>query len=85
MEHSTQVGIRGKEGAAAVLNADYSFAKFKFLERLLLVHGRWSHHRNAYLILYTYYKNLALCCLQIFFAFFNGFTGTVRERGTGDG
>lgn len=35
------VGISGKEGMQAVLASDYSIAQFKYLERLLLVHGRW--------------------------------------------
>ena len=39
------VGISGQEGMQAVLAADYSLAKFMFLERLLLVHGRWSYFR----------------------------------------
>ena len=39
------VGISGQEGMQAVLAADYSLSKFMFLERLLLVHGRWSYFR----------------------------------------
>ena len=39
------VGISGQEGMAAVLASDYSIAQFQFLERLLLVHGRWSYYR----------------------------------------
>lgn len=39
------VGISGQEGMQAVLASDYSIAQFRFLERLLLVHGRWSYYR----------------------------------------
>ena len=39
------VGISGQEGMQAVLAADFSVAQFRFLERLLLVHGRWSYFR----------------------------------------
>ncbi|KAM6106488.1 phospholipid-transporting ATPase ID [Pterocles gutturalis] len=39
------VGISGQEGIQAVLASDYSFSQFKFLQRLLLVHGRWSYLR----------------------------------------
>ena len=39
------VGISGHEGMQAVLASDYSIAQFQFLERLLLVHGRWSYYR----------------------------------------
>ena len=33
------VGINGKEGMQAVMASDYSIAQFRFLTRLLLVHG----------------------------------------------
>jgi magnesium-transporting ATPase (P-type) len=39
------IGIRGKEGQQAVLASDYALPRFCFLERLLLVHGRWSYNR----------------------------------------
>ena len=35
------VGISGREGNAAVLASDYSIGQFRFLTRLLLIHGRW--------------------------------------------
>ena len=39
------VGISGLEGRQAVLASDFSIAQFRFLQRLLLVHGRWSYLR----------------------------------------
>lgn len=39
------VGIHGLEGAQAVNNSDFSLGQFRFLKRLLLVHGRWSYRR----------------------------------------
>jgi hypothetical protein len=39
------VGIRGKEGQQAVLASDYALPRFAYLERLLLIHGRWSYGR----------------------------------------
>ena len=42
------VGISGQEGMQAVLASDYSIAQFQFLERLLLVHGRWSYYRYVW-------------------------------------
>ncbi len=41
------VGISGEEGLQAVNASDYSIAQFRFLKRLLLVHGHWSYARNA--------------------------------------
>lgn len=39
------VGIHGLEGAQAVNNSDFSLGQFRFLKKLLLVHGRWSYRR----------------------------------------
>ena len=35
------LGIMGKEGRAAVRSADFAFAKFRHLQKVLLVHGHW--------------------------------------------
>eukprot|EP00069_Balaena_mysticetus_P016149 bmy_09703T0 len=53
------VGISGQEGIQAVLASDYSFSQFKFLQRLLLVHGRWSYLRMCKFLCYFFYKNFA--------------------------
>jgi P-type E1-E2 ATPase len=50
------VGISGEEGLQAANAADYSIGQFRFLKRLLLVHGRWSYRRVSKLILYSFYK-----------------------------
>ncbi|KAG4384523.1 hypothetical protein GLYMA_13G295100v4 [Glycine max] len=39
------VGISGREGLQAARAADYSIGKFRFLKRLILVHGRYSYNR----------------------------------------
>ena len=41
------VGISGEEGLQAVNSSDYAIAQFRFLTRLLLVHGHWSYARNG--------------------------------------
>uniref|UniRef100_A0A1X7U3D1 Phospholipid-transporting ATPase n=1 Tax=Amphimedon queenslandica TaxID=400682 RepID=A0A1X7U3D1_AMPQE len=68
------VGISGLEGQQAVLSSDYSFGQFRYLERLLLVHGRWSYHRMTLFLKYFFYKNFAFTFSQFLFAFFCGFT-----------
>ena len=40
MEANVGIGIVGKEGKQAANNADFAIGQFKFLRRLLLVHGR---------------------------------------------
>ena len=58
------VGISGREGMAAVCASDYAIAQFRFLKKLLLVHGAWSHERLSKLILYSFYKNICLYLMQ---------------------
>jgi phospholipid-translocating ATPase len=41
------VGISGEEGLQAVSASDFAIAQFRFLKRLVLVHGHWSYARNG--------------------------------------
>ncbi|CAI9262076.1 unnamed protein product [Lactuca saligna] len=70
------VGISGREGLQAARAADYSIGKFRFLKRLILVHGRYSYNRTAFLSQYSFYKSLLICFIQIFFSFVSGVSGT---------
>ena len=40
--------------------SDFAIAQFRFLKRLLLLHGRWNYRRICKLILYSFYKNTAI-------------------------
>lgn len=51
------IGISGQEGMQAVMAADFTLPRFKYLENLLLIHGFWSYDRLARMILYFFYKN----------------------------
>ncbi|BFZ02549.1 hypothetical protein BsWGS_05588 [Bradybaena similaris] len=68
------IGISGQEGMQAVLASDYSVAQFRYLERLLLVHGRWSYLRMCKFLKYFFYKNFAFTLCHFWFAFFCGFS-----------
>ncbi|XP_020248757.1 phospholipid-transporting ATPase 2 [Asparagus officinalis] len=70
------VGISGREGLQAARAADYSIGKFRFLKRLILVHGRYSYNRTAFLSQYSFYKSLMICFIQILFSLFSGVSGT---------
>ena len=72
---SVGVGISGLEGLQAARASDYSIAQFRFLQRLLLVHGRWNYRRISRLIQYSFYKNITLYATQFWFCLFNGFSG----------
>ena len=61
------VGISGKEGQQAVNASDFAIAQFRFLEELLLIHGRWSILRQSTVVLFSFYKNAVMAgCLIIF-------------------
>ncbi|KAL8107222.1 phospholipid-transporting ATPase 2-like isoform X1 [Apium graveolens] len=70
------VGISGREGLQAARAADYSIGRFRFLKRLILVHGRYSYNRTAFLSQYCFYKSLLICFIQIFFSFVSGVSGS---------
>ncbi|KAJ8277203.1 hypothetical protein GJAV_G00072540 [Gymnothorax javanicus] len=64
------IGIMGKEGRQAVRNSDYAFARFKFLSKLLLVHGHFYYVRIATLVQYFFYKNVCFITPQFLYQFF---------------
>ncbi len=50
---------------------------YRFLVRLLLVHGTLCHYRLARLIKYSFYKNICFAFVLFYFQFFCGFSGMV--------
>eukprot|EP00040_Diaphanoeca_grandis_P017304 m.90042 g.90042 ORF g.90042 m.90042 type:complete len:1189 (-) comp26359_c0_seq1:156-3722(-) len=71
------VGISGLEGRQAVQASDYSIGQFRFLQRLLLVHGRWSYYRMTLFLKYFMYKNFVWNLIVFWHAFNNGSSGTL--------
>lgn len=71
------IGISGVEGLQAARSADVSIAQFRYLRKLLLVHGSWSYQRISKVILYFYYKNTAMFITQFWYSFQNAFSGQV--------
>ena len=59
------VGICGQEGRQAVMASDFAMGQFRFLKRLLLVHGHWNYQRVGYFVLYNFYRN-AVFVLMLF-------------------
>ena len=70
-------GVMGKEGRQAVRCSDFAFARFKFLRRVLLVHGHWYYLRIATLVQYFFYKNIVFITPQIYYGFSNCFSTEV--------
>ncbi|CAG8515290.1 11234_t:CDS:10 [Ambispora gerdemannii] len=75
-EANIGVGIAGEEGRQAAMAADYAVAQFRYLTKLLLVHGRWSYLRIAEMISCFFYKNIVWTFAMFWFQFYAGFTAT---------
>ncbi len=71
------VGISGVEGLQAARSADVAISQFRFLKKLLLVHGAWSYQRVSKLVLYYFYKNIVLYMTQFWFSLYNNYSGQV--------
>ncbi|KAI8944610.1 phospholipid-translocating P-type ATPase [Xylaria longipes] len=70
------IGISGREGLQAARVADYAIAQFRFLQRLLLVHGHWLYLRTSKYILCTFWKEWVFYIVQAQYQRFNGYSGT---------
>lgn len=76
------VGITGLEGTQAARSSDFSLPNFRFLAKLLLVHGAWSFHRISRVILYMMYKNFLLVLVQFWYAWLNSFSAQTAISGS---
>jgi phospholipid-translocating ATPase len=70
------IGITGKEGLQAARISDYSIAQFRFLQKLLLVHGRWNYVRTGKYVLGTFWKEMLFYLTQAVYQQWNGWSGT---------
>ena len=57
--------------------SDFAISRFKYLVRLLLVHGHWNYDRLARMILYFFYKNATFVFAYFWFQLYCGFSGAV--------
>ncbi|KAL9673201.1 hypothetical protein QQ045_029455 [Rhodiola kirilowii] len=69
------IGISGVEGMQAVMSSDIAIAQFRFLERLLLVHGHWCYRRVSMMINYFFYKNIAFGFTLFYYEAYASFSG----------
>lgn len=70
------VGICGQEGRQAVMASDFSMGQFRFLKRLLLVHGHWNYQRMGYLVLYNFYRNAVFVLMLFWYILCTAFSAT---------
>ncbi|KAL2519173.1 putative phospholipid-transporting ATPase 9 [Abeliophyllum distichum] len=69
------IGISGVEGMQAVMSSDIAIAQFRFLERLLLVHGHWCYRRISSMICYFFYKNVTFGFTVFMYEAYASFSG----------
>ncbi|KAF8066587.1 phospholipid-transporting ATPase 1 [Lyophyllum atratum] len=69
-------GLFGLEGSQAAMSADYAFGQFRFITKLLLVHGRWSYQRVADMHSNFFYKNVIWTFAMFWYLPFNSFDAT---------
>lgn len=75
-EADVGVGIAGEEGRQAAMSSDYAIGQFRFLQRLVLVHGRYSYRRMGETIANFFYKNLVWTFALFWYCIYNDFDGS---------
>ncbi|KAF8929007.1 hypothetical protein BGZ52_002656, partial [Haplosporangium bisporale] len=70
------VGVAGEEGLQAVMASDYSIGQFRFLTRLLLVHGHYAYLRNTSMVMLFIFKNIMGIGILFCFEFLCGYSST---------
>ncbi|KAJ3699609.1 hypothetical protein LUZ61_003314 [Rhynchospora tenuis] len=70
------VGICGQEGRQAVMASDFAMGQFRFLKRLLLVHGHWNYQRVGYLVLYNFYRNAVFVLMLFWYILYTAYSAT---------
>ena len=70
------IGISGKEGQQAVNASDFAIGQFRFLEDLILYHGRWNFLRTTMVVMYTFYKNAVIALILVLYNNETLFSGT---------
>ncbi|KAH7429659.1 hypothetical protein KP509_09G060500 [Ceratopteris richardii] len=70
------IGLSGQEGRQAVMSSDFSMGQFKFLSKLLLVHGHWNYQRLSYMVLYNLYRNAVFVMMLFWFILQTAFSAS---------
>jgi len=76
-EANVGVGIAGQEGMQAAMSSDYAISQFRFLSKLLIVHGRWSYFRVANTVMNFFYKNIVWVFCLFWYQFSCGFSAQI--------
>ena len=74
-ESDIGIGIKGKEGLQAYNNCDVGLPSFRYISKLLFVHGKSNEMRLQTLILYFLYKNTLLSIITLILSYITVFSG----------
>ena len=76
-EANIGVGIAGQEGMQAAMSSDYAISQFRYLSKLVMVHGRWSYIRISNMVLNFFYKNIVWVFTLFWYQFSCGFSAQI--------
>ncbi|KAG5468306.1 hypothetical protein LSCM1_02285 [Leishmania martiniquensis] len=69
------VGVKGREGSQAKLAADFAIGQFRFLSKLILVHGHTAYQRTAMIVQQSFWKTVLIAWVQVLFNMSTDFSG----------
>ncbi|KAK7196821.1 phospholipid-transporting ATPase-like protein [Novymonas esmeraldas] len=69
------VGLKGREGSQAKLAADFAISEFRFLSKLILVHGHTAYQRTAMIVQQSFWKTVLIAWVQVLFNASTDFSG----------
>jgi phospholipid-translocating ATPase len=69
------VGIKGLEGSQAKLAADFAIGQFRFLSKLILVHGHTAFQRTAMIVQQSFWKTVLIAWVQVLYNMSTDFSG----------
>ncbi|KAG5467906.1 hypothetical protein LSCM4_00992 [Leishmania orientalis] len=69
------VGVKGREGSQAKLASDFAIGQFRFLSKLILVHGHTAYQRTAMIVQQSFWKTVLIAWVQVLFNVSTDFSG----------
>ncbi|KPI87082.1 phospholipid-transporting ATPase-like protein [Leptomonas seymouri] len=69
------VGIKGLEGSQAKLASDFAIGQFRFLSKLILVHGHTAYQRTAMIVQQSFWKTVLIAWVQVLYNISTDFSG----------
>jgi len=71
------IAVRGKEGTQSVQASDIAISQFRFLQPLLVCHGRRAYRRVATFLCFYLYKNILLLTADVIWMLQDSFRGLI--------